>query len=147
MKKISKSAEETQRIAEDFSKTLKSGDILMLIGELGAGKTCFVQGLAHGLGVSEKTYVRSPSFALINEYKGKSLDLYHFDFYRLENPSDLDTIGVDEYLFGNGVCAIEWADRFPEAFPDNSYEINFQILDDETRELEFTKRDGGGINV
>ena len=92
--------------------------MLALVGELGAGKTRFVQGLASGLGVPDDVFVRSPSFILINEYRGGRMPLYHFDFYRLERSDELGDLGIEEYLDGIGVSVIEWADRFPGALPE-----------------------------
>ena len=125
---ITDSAEETKRLAARLASALKPGDVLALEGELGSGKTQFVQGLAQGLGVSEDGYVRSPSFTLLNQYDGK-LSLYHFDFYRLHNSLDLDDLGLEEYFDGKGITVIEWADRFPGALPKRAIHIKFEIID------------------
>lgn len=137
MKHTTKSPDATFELASAFANKLKAGDILALVGELGAGKTRFVQGLAYGLGVPDSAYVRSPSFILMNEYKGGRLPIYHFDFYRLTDPSELADIGLDEYFFGNGVTVVEWADRFPQSLPDKTKTIVFRIVDDDVREIEF----------
>ncbi len=137
MKHTTKSPDATFELAAEFANKLKAGDILALVGELGAGKTRFVQGLAYGLGVPDSAYVRSPSFILMNEYKGGRLPLYHFDFYRLTDPAELSDMELDEYFFGNGVTVVEWADRFPKSLPDSTKTIEFRIVDDDIREIEF----------
>lgn len=130
-----KSPDETFELARKFAQRLKIGDVLALEGELGAGKTRFVQGIAAGLGVPDNVYVRSPTFAILNEYNGGRLTLYHFDFYRLVNPSELMDIGVEEYIDGNGITVIEWADRFPGALPKRTQHIKFAIVSDDVREI------------
>ncbi|MBT3181759.1 MAG: tRNA (adenosine(37)-N6)-threonylcarbamoyltransferase complex ATPase subunit type 1 TsaE [Deltaproteobacteria bacterium] len=137
MKHLTKSPEETQKLAEEFARNLKGGEIILLNGDLGAGKTCFVQGLASALDIPPTVYVRSPTFALINEYLGGRLSLYHFDFYRLGDPSELDSLGIEEYLFSDGVTAIEWADKFPDELPENAISINFRVIDENSREINF----------
>jgi len=108
------SPEETQRLAGRLAARLRGGDVLCLSGRLGAGKTCFVQGLAAGLGVGSA--VRSPTFTLVHEYRGR-LPVYHIDAYRLTGPEDLEDIGGDEYLCGDGVTVIEWAERVRPLVP------------------------------
>ncbi len=130
------SPDETFELAAEYARRLKRGDVLALEGELGAGKTRFVQGLAAGLGVPENVYVRSPSFALLNEYKGGRLTLFHFDFYRLVKQSELMDLGIEEYMDGDGITVIEWADRFPTALPARTKHIRFHIVDDNTREIQ-----------
>jgi tRNA threonylcarbamoyladenosine biosynthesis protein TsaE len=103
------SAEETEKLAMDFSKTVKAGDILYLYGDLGAGKTVFARGLARGLGYTGR--VVSPTFTLLNIYEGGRLTVYHFDLYRLEGPGDLESIGCEEYFDAGGVCVVEWPER------------------------------------
>ncbi|MFH1829932.1 MAG: tRNA (adenosine(37)-N6)-threonylcarbamoyltransferase complex ATPase subunit type 1 TsaE [Pseudomonadota bacterium] len=137
MKHTTKSSDATFELASNYAKKLKAGDILALIGELGAGKTRFVQGLAYGLGVPDTAYVRSPSFILMNEYKDGRIPLYHFDFYRLTDPEELGDLGLDEYFFGTGVTVVEWADRFPGALPARTKTIRFTIVGEEEREIQF----------
>ncbi|MBN1282523.1 MAG: tRNA (adenosine(37)-N6)-threonylcarbamoyltransferase complex ATPase subunit type 1 TsaE [Proteobacteria bacterium] len=137
MRKLTRSPDETFALAAQFSRRLKPGDVLALVGELGAGKTRFVQGLAAGLGVPEGVFVRSPSFALINEYRGGRMPLYHFDFYRLTRPSELADLGVEEYFSGDGATVVEWADRFPGSLPERARTISFGIVDENTREIVF----------
>lgn len=137
MKHKTTSPEETFELARKFASRLRSGDVLALTGELGSGKTCFVQGLAQGLGVPTGVYVRSPSFILINEYRGGRIPLYHIDFYRLSEPQELDDLGLEEYIDGDGIAVIEWADRFPGALPQRTRRIQFAIVDEKIREIEF----------
>lgn len=113
---LSRSPAQTRALAKKVGKLLGKGDIVGLVGELGAGKTVFVQGLAGGLGVKPAEYVRSPSFVLLNIYQGR-LDLYHFDLYRLDNLTELENIGYKEYFYGQGVTAIEWAEKIVPALP------------------------------
>jgi tRNA threonylcarbamoyladenosine biosynthesis protein TsaE len=131
----STSPEKTREAAARFASKLKEGDVVALEGELGSGKTCFVQGLARGLGVSEKAFVRSPSFTLLNEYKG-NLPLYHFDFYRLFAAEDLGDLGLEEYFDGDGVTVVEWADKFPGSLPEKTIHIRFKIVDENIREID-----------
>jgi len=136
MKHTTKSPDETYELAQKFARDLKPGDVLALVGDLGAGKTCFIQGLAEGLSVPSSVYVRSPSFALINEYLDGRLSLFHIDFYRLNESTDLTELGLDEYIYGEGVVAIEWADNFPKAIPKHARYIRFEIVDDGVRNID-----------
>lgn len=120
MEYISNSYEDTQIIAEDFSKGLKSGDVICMYGDLGAGKTAFVQGLAKGLGIQEP--ITSPTFTIVNEYSGR-LMLYHFDVYRIADSDEMFEIGYDEYIDGDGVCVIEWPQLISDILPKQRYEI------------------------
>lgn len=110
-----------------------AGDVVALCGELGAGKTQFVKGLAAGLGVTSE--VTSPTFTLIHEYAGGRLPVYHFDFYRLDSAAEAVALGLDEYLEGTGVSVIEWADKFPGLLPAGTRWIHFTHLPDGTREI------------
>ncbi len=110
------SVQETKALGGALGQTAQAGNVLALRGALGAGKTCLVQGLARGLGVPETVPVVSPTFTLVNEYEGR-LPLYHIDLYRLTRTEELGDLGYEEYLYGQGVCAVEWIDRFPEAYP------------------------------
>lgn len=110
---LTESPAQTHDLGRRLAGRLGGGDVVALVGPLGAGKTCFVQGLAAGLGVTGR--VKSPSFTLINEYRGR-LPVYHFDLYRLEE-ADVAGIGGEEYLYGPGVSVVEWADRAPGALP------------------------------
>ena len=112
------SVEETQKVAYAIGKWVKSGMILTLEGDLGAGKTTFTKGLAKGLDI--KRNVNSPTFTIIKEYQGR-LPLYHMDVYRLENGAD--EIGLDDYLYGEGVCVIEWASMIEDLLPNERLDI------------------------
>lgn len=133
---ITNSVDETAKLGIEFVKTLKPGSVIGLIGELGGGKTSFVKGMAMGIGVKQKRLVRSPSFTIINEYEGK-IPLYHFDLYRLKSASELIDMGVDDYIYGNGICIIEWADRFNDLWPKNITYVKFQIISENSRSIEF----------
>ena len=120
MKYISNSYEETQKIAADFAKTLKEGDVLCMYGDLGVGKTAFVQGLAKGLGIDEP--ITSPTFTIVNEYSG-ALPLYHFDVYRIADSDEMYEIGYEEYVYGDGVSVIEWPQLIDDILPEKRYDI------------------------
>ena len=120
---ISKSPEETRRIARDMAEKLNPGTVFALHGDLGAGKTCFIQGLAQGLGVTEA--VSSPTFTLVNEHVGQ-LPLYHIDLYRINHPDEALAIGIDEYLYGQGITALEWAERISELLPESTIHIRIE---------------------
>lgn len=113
---------------------LRRGDVLALCGELGAGKTHFVKGVAAALGT--EAAVTSPTFTLIHEYPGGRLPVYHFDFYRLEDEDEAIKIGLDEYLDGDGVCLIEWADKFPGLLPPHTRWFRFTHHPDGARAIE-----------
>jgi tRNA threonylcarbamoyladenosine biosynthesis protein TsaE len=106
------SPEETRELGRLLGRIIDAPTAILLSGELGAGKTCLIQGLATGLGVAAGQAVTSPSYTLMNFYRGR-LDLYHFDLYRLSDPDELVDIDFDEYIYGSGVTVVEWADRFP----------------------------------
>ena len=125
---------------------LKQGDVIALVGELGSGKTWFTKGLALGLGVDEETVVTSPSFALLNEYNGRYA-FYHIDAYRLEKLDDFFLAGLEEYLYGDGVVAIEWADRWPEALPEWSVWVEISIIDDQSRQLTYSGRNDRSVEI
>jgi tRNA threonylcarbamoyladenosine biosynthesis protein TsaE len=124
---------QTQALAEKLVPFLKPGDVISLTGDLGAGKTCFVQGLAHGLKI--KNHVTSPTFNIIKEYAGL-LPLYHFDVYRFKSAEQLIELGYEEYFFGEGVSVIEWGDKISKLLPSDYLEIEFRDPGEETRELK-----------
>jgi tRNA threonylcarbamoyladenosine biosynthesis protein TsaE len=130
---ISRSAEETFEAGRAEAARVQAGDVLALVGDLGAGKTQWVKGLAAGLGSDAQ--VTSPTFTLIHEYGGGRLPLVHLDCYRLESPEELLGIGLDDYLDGRGVLAIEWADKFPELMPASARWVRFAIREGDTREI------------
>ena len=127
----SASPDETRLIASGFS--LSAGMVLSLIGDLGAGKTEFVKGLAIGLGFENE--VTSPTFTVVHEYRGGRLPLFHMDFYRLREEWELDEIGMDEYLKAGGICAIEWGDKFPNRLPPDSIKVFFSMDVGDRREI------------
>jgi len=128
--------DETLAVAATLAPSLEPADVLSLTGTLGAGKTRFIQGLAHGLGVADECYVCSPTFSIIHEYPAR-LPLYHVDLYRIASPAELDDLGLDEYFEGTGVTAVEWFDRFPGAWPRNALEINIRTVPGEPDERVF----------
>jgi tRNA threonylcarbamoyladenosine biosynthesis protein TsaE len=136
---ISRSAEETFRAGEAAAARVRAGDVLALVGDLGAGKTQWVKGLAAGLG--SEAAVTSPTFTLIHEYGGGRLPLYHADCYRLERPEELLGIGLDDYLDGRGVLVLEWADKFAELLPASARWVRFSIGEGDVREIE--EKDAG----
>lgn len=119
----SNSVKETQNIAKAFAKELKAGDVLCLNGDLGVGKTAFVQGLAKGLGVEE--YIQSPTFTIVNCYDGK-LPLYHFDVYRIADSDEMYEIGYEEYVYGNGISVIEWPELIADILPKVRFDITIK---------------------
>jgi tRNA threonylcarbamoyladenosine biosynthesis protein TsaE len=135
---ISHSHSETFRIGLILGEGLKRGDCVALIGELGAGKTCFTQGIAKGMGVSDCYAVTSPTFTLINEYPGRETSLYHLDVYRLTGSADLLEMGYEEYLLGNGVMVIEWAEKILDDIPENALYINISYLTENERRIEIS---------
>lgn len=130
---ISNSADETESFGRQFAGNVKAGDVLALVGDLGAGKTQFVKGLVAGLG--DRTVVTSPTFTLIQEYSGGRLPVYHFDFLRLEDQQAAERLGLEEYFFGDGVSVIEWADRFRELIPENARWISFETKSEDRRAI------------
>lgn len=116
--------EQLAALAAALGQVVQNGDILGLVGDLGAGKTTFVQGLAHGLGIARVT---SPTFTLIHRYEGGRLILHHADLYRLEDEAELDAIGLDDIYRQDGVCAVEWWDRFPRAQPAEHLELRIDV--------------------
>ena len=132
------SPEETQTIGQQIGETLKAGDIIALIGDLGAGKTCLTQGLARGIGIASQEVVNSPSYTLINEYAGKT-PVYHIDLYRLQHHGEIVDLGLEEYLEGNGICIIEWADRMSNLLPVSYIQITITWVDESTRIIELQR--------
>lgn len=131
----SNSPEETLKIAKEYAKTVQAGDVICLDGNLGAGKTQFVRGFVQGVGLPGDV-VTSPTFTIINEYDG-DLPVYHFDCYRLEHFGEAIEIGAEEYLYGKGVCIVEWPDRISELLPPSSKHVTFSIIGKNEREIIF----------
>lgn len=137
--------DETRRAAARFSRRLLPGDVVALHGELGTGKTRFVQGIAEGFGVTHR--VTSPTFTLIQEYAGGRLPLFHFDLYRIDDPRELEEIGYEEYLFGEGVTCIEWAERMGDLLPDRYYRVMLRFGEnDEDRLITIEKAEAASAS-
>jgi len=128
MKFLTKSVEETICIGKQIGKLAKPGDIICLTGDLGTGKTHLTKGIAKGLGVTD--HITSPTFNIVNEYNGR-LKFYHFDVYRVNDPDEIAAIGFDEYIFGDGVSVIEWANYIDELIPNDRIEISITKSSDE----------------
>jgi tRNA threonylcarbamoyladenosine biosynthesis protein TsaE len=126
--------EATHRAGHLLADLLEPGDVVGLVGDLGAGKTLLVQGLAAGLALPSEVRVTSPTFALVNEYRGGRLPIVHVDLYRLENEGELEHIGLDELLEGAGVSAVEWCERFP-VLPDDHLHVTIDIESETSRRL------------
>lgn len=131
---VSGSAEETRAFGEWCGRHIRGALAVLLEGDLGSGKTAFVQGLARGLGVPDRTYVTSPSFTIVNEYPAR-LPLFHLDLYRLEAGADLDELGLSDMLAAEAVTAVEWAERLPPGIAPDRLEIGFEITAADTRRL------------
>lgn len=125
------SREQTIAYAAAFAKSLMAGDVVLLSGELGAGKTTFVQGLAIGLGIDEQ--ITSPTYAYMNNYQDK---LYHFDCYRLQNGVQAEMLGLTEYFYLEGICVVEWAENIADVLPANCKKIEIEKIDENTREIK-----------
>ena len=128
---ISRSAEETIAAGRGYGQRARAGDVFALTGDLGAGKTQFVKGFVAGLGSSAE--VTSPTFVLVHEYEDGRLPVYHFDFYRLEQSEAVSRLGFDDYVFGEGVSLIEWADRYSSLIPKEAKWLSFEVKDEDTR--------------
>ncbi|MCD8287011.1 MAG: tRNA (adenosine(37)-N6)-threonylcarbamoyltransferase complex ATPase subunit type 1 TsaE [Clostridia bacterium] len=129
---ISHSADETISFAERYARSLKGGDIVLLKGELGAGKTVFCKGLAKGLGVEDE--ILSPTYAYMNDYSGK---LYHFDCYRLANGEQAEGLGLTDYFYMDGICVIEWAENIASVLPSGCREVEIEKIGDTVRRIVY----------
>jgi tRNA threonylcarbamoyladenosine biosynthesis protein TsaE len=129
------STSETIRMGKRLGRLLEPGDVVALVGDLGTGKTQFIKGLAEGVGVGKATYVSSPSFTLINEYQGR-IPLYHIDLFRLESEREVEGLGLEEYVRGNGITAIEWADKVSSLLPDELLLIKILYTGEHSRTIE-----------
>jgi len=141
---ISHSQEQTQRLGIRLGELAQAGDVLLLTGNLGSGKTCLTQGIAWGLGVKE--YAFSPSFVIMREYHGR-LTLYHLDFYRLDRIEEIADLGLDEYLYGKGVCVVEWAENGMAVLPEEHLLINLSYISDTERSISFEPKGNRYINL
>lgn len=128
------SAEETIAFAEKIGAMLEGGDIIAYKGGLGAGKTTFTRGLAIGMGLPDE--VSSPTFALVNEYRGKALTLYHFDMYRIMNEEALETTGFYDYLSDDCVIAVEWSENIADCLPKNIITVTIENIGEDMRRIE-----------
>ncbi len=129
--------QETSAAGEALARTLRSGDVVLLYGDLGAGKTAFVRGMARGIGANPED-VSSPTFTIVQEYAGTPVTLYHVDLYRLE-PAEIDDLGLDDLVAGDGIVAIEWAERW-KGRPDDVTEVRIEDAGDDRRRITL----GGG---
>ena len=129
-----RTAAETQKLGKTIGKWIEQPLVIGLSGDLGSGKTAFVQGLAAGLEVPDEYYITSPTFTLINEYPGR-FPLFHIDLYRLDGISDLEDIGLDELLYDQAVIAIEWAEKMSPDLPAVHLAMTFEITDDDHRRI------------
>ena len=130
--RVTASEEETQAVARELSATLRAGDVVLLSGDLGAGKTTFVRGLAEGLGIDPRE-VSSPTFTLVHEYRGNGLTLYHADLYRLQRAAT-DELGLEEIGVQDGVLAIEWPDRLTHELAGATL-VRLDVVDDASRRI------------
>lgn len=142
----SQSREETIKLGQVLGEVLEGGDIIALIGDLGTGKTIFAKGVVKGLGGNDADEVTSPSFVLMNQYQGR-VPVYHLDLYRLEEERELNDLGWEEFAFSTGVTLIEWAEKIIPFLPSDYIEVNFQWLDQNTRELTFVGHGEQGGNI
>lgn len=126
---ITKNAEETFLLAKEYAKTLKAGDVVLLDGDMGAGKTVFAKGVAKGLGIEEE--ITSPTYAYMNDYDGK---LYHYDCYRIDS-FKAESLGLTDYFYGNGVCLIEWASNIEDVLPENCKKVVIEKISEEERKI------------
>ena len=134
------SPEQTRAFAEKLASCLSRGDVLLFYGDLGAGKSEFIRGLARGLGISGP--IASPSFTIMNLYDEGRLPLYHFDWYRLESSDELYEMGLDEYLGGDGIACVEWPTQCPDAIPPVHLAIELIPLGETDREIRLTPSAG-----
>ena len=118
------SPQETKELGKKMAERAKPGDVFTLVGELGVGKTVFTQGIAEGLGIDEP--VNSPTFTIVQEYESGRMPFYHFDVYRIGDPEEMDEIGFDDYIYGDGLCLIEWADLIEEILPEKRVAIRIE---------------------
>ena len=128
----SRSADSTREIGREIGSRARKGEVILLTGDLGSGKTTLTQGILHGLGSDE--FARSPTFVLVNEYNAR-LTLFHMDLYRLDSFEDVEGLGLDDYLFGDGLCVVEWADKAEGYFPVDHLSVSIEVTGDDLRTL------------
>ena len=129
---ISEKAEDTLEFAKSFAATLRGGDVVLLNGEMGAGKTVFAKGVALGLGIVDE--VLSPTYSYMNDYDGK---LYHFDCYRLKNGGQAEALGLCDYFYSDGICLIEWAENIASVLPEKVKKVSIEKLGGDRRRIEY----------
>lgn len=139
MRLVSHSQEQTRELGRMLGELAYPGDVFLLVGNLGAGKTCLTQGIARGLGIDE--YTASPSFVIVREYRGR-LPMYHMDLYRLENVAEITDLGLDDYFFGAGVSVVEWADRAMGLLPENNLTVLMEHLSPDDRGINLEVKGG-----
>ena len=132
---ITHSAEETRALGKKLANHLHAGDTVLLQGDLGAGKSELARGIARGLGITGP--VPSPSFTILNAYDEGRVPLYHFDWYRIEDPEEIAEMGMEEQLGGDGIALIEWSGKAIEYVPSTALEITLRCMDENTREISF----------
>ena len=119
---VTRSPEETIQLGKELGELLRPGEVVALIGDLGAGKTTLAKGIATGAGVADENEVTSPSFVLVNEYQGR-FPIYHADLYRLQEAMEVETLGWEEFIFGEGISLLEWAEKIPGILPEERIEV------------------------
>ena len=134
---VSSSPEQTQNLGKRLGELAQAGDVFLLTGNLGSGKTCLTQGVAWGLGIKE--YAFSPSFVIIREYKGR-LPLYHVDFYRLDRIEEIADLGLEDYLYGQGLCVVEWAEKGLALMPEEHLLIHLSYVSGTERTISLEPR-------
>lgn len=132
MEYLTENAEQTEALGEAFAKTLQKGDVVLLKGKLGAGKTVFVKGMARALGITAR--ITSPTYAYMNDYDGI---LYHYDCYRLSGGEDAEGLGLTDYFYLDGICAIEWSENIADVLPSNAKVVKISKIDENKRRIEF----------
>lgn len=137
------SSEETIELGKKIGLLLKPGDIIAMEGTLAAGKTTITKGIASALGIDDN--ITSPTFCLISEYYGNKMPLYHMDVYRLDGPEDFLNLGVEEMLYGKGVCIIEWSEKIKSVLPSKTITLNITTGDDGSREINIHNWNNGSV--
>lgn len=133
---ITNSANDTIEFGKSVARAVEKGAVISLVGDLGAGKTTFTKGVARGLGIMDN--VTSPTFTILNEYAGEEKKLYHFDFYRIEDPDELVELGFEDYFPStDGLTIVEWVEKAPSVLPKQYYQITFEKIDDDKRRIVF----------
>ena len=129
---FTESAEQTMELGKQFASSLKKGSVVLLKGEMGAGKTVFVKGVAKALGITER--ITSPTYAYMNDYDGV---LYHYDCYRLSSGEDAEGLGLTDYFYADGICIIEWSENIADVLPKNCIEVKIEKTGENQRRIEF----------